>query len=77
MVSKHTETIRSLMEAVIHALVDFPEAVAVAAISSDSGTVLIVKSAPIDAGKIIGKEGMTVRFLRTLLSASSMKTGTT
>ena len=45
------------------------------AVTSVSGTVLVVRAAQCDVGKIIGKQGRTARSLRTLLSAASMKMG--
>ena len=65
--------IRALIEQIAKALVDEPEQVAVEVVEEDGGTVLELKVAPSDVGKVIGKQGRTARAMRTLLGAASMK----
>jgi predicted RNA-binding protein YlqC (UPF0109 family) len=55
------------------ALVDYPEQVNVAEIEGEQTTVIELKVAKEDLGKIIGKEGRTARSLRTILGAVSTK----
>ncbi|NBX67933.1 MAG: KH domain-containing protein [Proteobacteria bacterium] len=55
------------------ALVDFPEQVNVAEVEGEQTTVIELKVAKEDLGKIIGKEGRTARSLRTILAAVSTK----
>jgi predicted RNA-binding protein YlqC (UPF0109 family) len=55
------------------ALVDFPEQVTVAEVEGEQTTVIELKVAKEDLGKIIGKEGRTARSLRTILAAVSTK----
>ncbi len=62
-----------LMTEIAQALVDTPEAVHVEAIKEAESTVLRLRVAPSDVGKVIGKQGRTARSLRTILSAASMK----
>jgi predicted RNA-binding protein YlqC (UPF0109 family) len=64
---------RSLIEQIAKALVDEPEQVAVDAVDENEATVLELKVAPNDLGKVIGKQGRTARAMRTLLGAAGMK----
>lgn len=59
---------------IIKALVDEREAVDVREIERNETTVIIeVRVAESDMGKLIGRQGRTVRALRTLLHAASVK----
>jgi predicted RNA-binding protein YlqC (UPF0109 family) len=62
-----------LVTEIARALVDSPESVSVEAIAEGDGTVLRLRVAPSDIGKVIGKQGRTARSLRTILAAASMK----
>ena len=55
------------------ALVDFPEQVKVSEVQGEQTTVIELKVAKEDLGKVIGKEGRTARSLRTILAAVSTK----
>jgi predicted RNA-binding protein YlqC (UPF0109 family) len=55
-------------------LVDEPDKVSVAQVEGDT-TVLELRVAPGDLGKVIGKQGRTARSMRTLLGAAGMKLG--
>ncbi|MSO21156.1 MAG: KH domain-containing protein [Acidobacteria bacterium] len=55
------------------ALVDKPDEVAVHAIDGEQSTVLELRVAPDDLGKVIGKQGRTARSIRTILGAAGMK----
>jgi uncharacterized protein len=55
------------------ALVDIPDSVSVEAFKDGDGTVLRLRVAPSDIGKVIGKQGRTARSMRTILGAASMK----
>ncbi|MFM8313743.1 MAG: KH domain-containing protein [Deltaproteobacteria bacterium] len=67
------EELRNLVEVMAKALVDFPEQVNVAEVEGEQTTVIELKVAKEDLGKIIGKEGRTARSLRTILAAVSTK----
>ena len=73
MTGEQAGDMRALIEQIAKALVDEPEQVAVQAVDEDGGTVLELKVAPNDLGKVIGKQGRTARAMRTLLGAASMK----
>ena len=55
------------------ALVDDPASVSVEAIADGDSTVIRLRVAQSDVGKVIGKQGRTARSMRTILSAASMK----
>lgn len=64
---------KELVEAIAKALVDRPEEVAVRAIEGEQITVLELRVAPDDLGKVIGRQGRTAKSIRTLLGAAGMK----
>ncbi len=64
---------RELVEDIAKALVDIPEEVQVREVEGEQSTLLELRVAPSDLGKIIGKQGRTARSIRTLLGAASMK----
>jgi predicted RNA-binding protein YlqC (UPF0109 family) len=66
-------SLRQVVETVAKALVDFPDEVTVREIDGEATTVLELRVAPQDLGKVIGKQGRTARALRTLLRAAGMK----
>ncbi len=64
---------KQLIEDIAKALVDIPEEVQVKELQGEQTTVLELRVAPTDLGKIIGKQGRTARSIRTILGAASMK----
>ena len=64
---------KDLIGYIAQALVDHPEQVEVTEVEGDQTSVLELKVAKEDIGKIIGKQGRTARALRTILSAASAK----
>jgi predicted RNA-binding protein YlqC (UPF0109 family) len=56
-------------------LVDDPEAVRVEEEERDDALVLVLRVAPDDVGKVIGRNGRIARALRTLVRASSARDG--
>ena len=62
-----------LVREIARALVDVPDAVQVESDSREENTVLRLRVAPQDVGKVIGKQGRTARSVRTILGAVSMK----
>jgi uncharacterized protein len=62
-----------LVREIARALVDEPDAVQVETVSREENTVLRLRVAPGDVGKVIGKQGRTARSVRTILGAVSMK----
>ena len=66
-------TLKELMTEMAKALVDKPEEVNVTEIEGEQTTVLELKVAKEDLGKVIGKQGRTAGALRTILGAASTK----
>jgi predicted RNA-binding protein YlqC (UPF0109 family) len=64
---------RMLVEQIAQALVDAPNEVQVTAVDGDQATVLELRVAAGDLGKVIGKQGRTAKSIRTILGAASMK----
>jgi predicted RNA-binding protein YlqC (UPF0109 family) len=64
---------KQLVEEIAKALVDIPDEVQVQEIQGEQVTVLELRVAPSDLGKVIGKQGRTARSIRTLLGAAGMK----
>jgi predicted RNA-binding protein YlqC (UPF0109 family) len=64
---------RELIEYIARALVDNPEMVQVSEVEGNQTSVLELKVAKEDLGKVIGKQGRTARAMRTILSAASAK----
>ncbi len=66
---------KELVKYIARYLVDNPDEVDVREIAGDQSSVIELRTAKSDLGKVIGKEGRTAKAIRTLLSASSAKTG--
>jgi predicted RNA-binding protein YlqC (UPF0109 family) len=64
---------KDLINYIAQALVDNPEKVTVTEIEGNQTSVLELKVAKEDLGKVIGKQGRTARAMRTILSAASAK----
>ena len=62
-----------LVRQIARSLVDDPASVVVEATPDGDGTLLRLRVAPGEVGKVIGKQGRTARSLRTILSAAGMK----
>ena len=66
-------SMQELIATIAKALVDSPDEVVVNVVEGEQTTVLELKVAPSDLGKVIGKQGRTARAIRTLLGAAGMK----
>ena len=64
---------KQLIEDIAKSLVDVPEEVVVNTVDGEQVTVIELKVAPGDLGKVIGKQGRTARSIRTILGAAGMK----
>ncbi|MBW2093694.1 MAG: KH domain-containing protein [Deltaproteobacteria bacterium] len=64
---------KDLISYIAKALVDKPEDVVVTEIEGEQTSVIELKVAKEDLGKVIGKQGRTARAMRTILSAASTK----
>ena len=68
-----TELMKQLVREIVQALVDQPENVSIELVNDRDSTVIRLRVAHQDIGKVIGKQGRTARSLRTILGAASMK----
>jgi len=66
---------KELVEYIAKSLVDDPGGVVVNMIEGEKSTILELKVSEGDIGKVIGKHGRIAKAIRTILSASSTKTG--
>ncbi len=64
---------KQLIGYIAKALVDSPDEVEVSEVEGNQTSVLELKVAKEDLGKVIGKQGRTARAMRTILSAASAK----
>lgn len=62
---------RDLVEYIAKSLVDDPQAVQVAVVEGEKSTVLELRVAADDIGKVIGKHGRIAKAIRTILSATT------
>jgi predicted RNA-binding protein YlqC (UPF0109 family) len=65
--------LKELIEFMARALVDHPDKVKVSDIEGEQTSVIELRVAKEDLGKVIGKQGRTARAMRTILSAASTK----
>ena len=66
---------QAFLEYVVKGLVQFPDAVSVTPVQREAMTVYELRLHPQDVGKIIGRQGMTINAIRSLLVAGSAKKG--
>lgn len=64
---------KELVEIIAQSLVDNPEQVEVTETTDEIGTILQLKVAPEDMGKVIGKQGRIARYIRTVVKAAASK----
>ncbi len=64
---------KELIEYIAKSLVDNPEEVSVTELEGEQTTVIELKVAKEDIGKVIGKQGRTAMAIRTILGAASAK----
>jgi len=65
--------LKELVEYIAKALVDEPDQVVVTEVEGERITIIELRVAPGDIGKVIGKQGRTARSIRTLLNATATK----
>lgn len=64
---------KELVEVLAKSLVDHPEEVVVTESEKDGATVLELKVAPDDMGKVIGKQGRIAKAIRVLVKSKAAK----
>lgn len=65
--------LKEMIEYIAKSLVDNPDEVLVSEVEGEQTSVIELKVAKEDLGKVIGKQGRTARAMRTLLGAASTK----
>lgn len=66
---------KELVKEITTALVDNPEQIEIMEVEGDKTSVIELRVARTDFGKVIGKKGRTAQSIRTILSAASAKLG--
>ena len=66
---------KDLIEYIAKSLVDRPESVVVKDTEGEKTTIIELRVAQEDLGKVIGKQGRTARAMRTILNAAGAKIG--
>jgi predicted RNA-binding protein YlqC (UPF0109 family) len=66
---------KDLIEYIAKSLVDNPSEVTVCVVEGEKATVLELRVAPDDIGKVIGKHGRIAKAIRTVLQAAAAKSG--
>ena len=69
------DDLKALIEFMAKALVDKPDEVSVRETDGEKTTIIELRVAPDDLGKVIGKQGRTAQAMRTILNATGTKLG--
>ena len=64
---------KEFVETIVSKLVDYPDQVSVKEIDTEKATVIELRVAKSDLGKVIGREGRIAKAIRVLLSASTSR----
>jgi len=65
--------VKELVEMIAKALVDNPDQVKVSLLDGEQSSIIELRVAPEDIGKVIGKQGRNAQAIRTILGAAGMK----
>ncbi|MDR1286479.1 MAG: KH domain-containing protein [Treponema sp.] len=66
---------KELVEYIVKSLVDDPGSVQVNVVEGEKSTILELRVAPSDIGKVIGKHGRIAKAIRTVLQAATARSG--
>jgi predicted RNA-binding protein YlqC (UPF0109 family) len=66
-------TVKELVELIAKSLVDDPNKVRVSQLDGEQSSIIELKVAQEDLGKVIGKQGRTAQAIRVILGAAGMK----
>ena len=64
---------KELVELIAKSLVDNPDKVQVSQLDGEQSSIIELKVAPEDLGRVIGKQGRNVQAIRVILGAAGMK----
>lgn len=74
--SKQTENIVGLVEAIVLPLIEFPDDLEISASEDEDGSILVeMRVNEEDAGKVIGRQGRIIKSIRTLARAAAARSG--
>jgi len=65
--------VKELIELIAKSLVDNPDKVQVSQLDGEQSSIIELKVAPEDVGKVIGKQGRNVQAIRVIVGAAGMK----
>jgi len=65
--------VKELIKYIVQAMVDHPEQIEISEVEGDRISIIELKVAKADMGKVIGKQGRNARAIRTILGAASAK----
>jgi predicted RNA-binding protein YlqC (UPF0109 family) len=65
--------VKELVEMIAKSLVDNPDKVQVSQLDGAQSSIIELRVAPEDVGKVIGKQGRTAQAIRVILGAAGMK----
>jgi predicted RNA-binding protein YlqC (UPF0109 family) len=65
--------VKELVEYIVKALADKPEAAEVKETQTESLSIIEIRTAPEDSGKVIGREGRIINAIRTIVKAAAAK----
>ena len=66
---------KELVELIVRALVDEPDAVSVTQIEGSQSVIIEIRVASVDMGKVIGKQGRIAKAIRTVAKAAATRQG--
>ncbi len=66
---------QAFLEHVIKGLVKYPEEVTISPVERSGMTIYELRMQPADVGRVIGRQGMTINAIRSLLTAGSARKG--
>jgi len=67
--------VKELVEFIVKSLVDKPEDVRIEEVEGEKASIMELRVAQEDLGKVIGKQGRTAKAIRTILNAAGVKGG--
>lgn len=63
---------KELVEYIVRALVDEPDSVSINQVDGEQSTIIELRVAPDDMGKVIGKQGRVANAIRTILNTAAL-----
>ena len=67
---------KDLVSQIVKKLVENPDEVSAREVQGEQTTIIEITTNPSDVGKVIGKQGRTIKAIRTIVNAASIRNGT-